>query len=71
MDKPLTIKRKEFVHNLETLINQSGLPLFAVEDTLTGILPQIHAAAQMQEEQDEKEYARSLEENQKESEEET
>lgn len=34
MEKPLTIKRQEFIDNLISLVNNSGLPAFVVTPIL-------------------------------------
>lgn len=40
--KPMSLLRKEFISNMVTLINESGLPLFVVEP----ILKDLHGTVQ-------------------------
>lgn len=55
-NKPITIVREEFISSLCKLINESGLPMFAVESILRDIAAETKAAAQKQYEIDKKSY---------------
>lgn len=54
--KPLTLLREDFIENLVSLCNDSGLPFFAIEDVLKGLVQEVHAAAMQQAEADKKSY---------------
>lgn len=54
--KPITVVREEFISSLCSLINNSGLPMFAVESILRDIAAETKAAAQKQYEIDKKAY---------------
>lgn len=54
--KPITVVREEFISSLCKLINNSGLPMFAVESILRDITAETKAAAQKQYEIDKKAY---------------
>lgn len=56
MDKPITVAREEFIEALVKLVNESGLPMFAVEDVLKNITSEVKMAAQQQYEADKKRY---------------
>ena len=58
--KPITLLREEFIENLVNLCNNSGLPFFAVEDILQGMITNVHTAAQQQLTQDQKLYEEQL-----------
>lgn len=55
-NKPITIVREEFISSLCKLINESGLPMFAIESILRDIAAETKAAAQKQYEIDKKSY---------------
>ena len=59
-NKPITILREEFIEKLVSLCNDSGLPFFAIEDVLKGLIQQTQAAAQQQLEADKKRYQEQL-----------
>lgn len=61
MDKPITVAREEFIEALVKLVNESGLPMFAVEDVLKNIAAEVKAAAQQQYEADKKRYEEEAE----------
>ena len=61
-NKPITIARDEFIQNAVDLCNSSGLPFFVIEDVLTNLLKEIHAASLQQLESDKKKYESQLEE---------
>jgi hypothetical protein len=55
-NKPITILRDEFIQNVVNLCNESGLPFFVIEDVLSGLLKETHAASIKQLEEDKKLY---------------
>ena len=55
-NKPITVVREEFISSLCSLINNSGLPMFAVESILRDVAAETKAAAQKQYEIDKKAY---------------
>ena len=61
MDKPITVAREEFIEALVKLVNESGLPMFAVEDILKNIAAEVKMAAQQQYEADKKRYEEEAE----------
>ncbi len=61
MDKPLSIKRVDFMQRLAGVINESGLPAFIIADCLTITLSQIRELAEKQLAIDAEEYNKSLE----------
>lgn len=54
--KPITVKHEEFIDNLMSLINTSGLPFFVVESVLSNILRDVSVLRQQQYEKDLKRY---------------
>ena len=48
MEKPITIKRAEFMQNMAQAINQSGLPAFVIADCMSVTLAEIKALADKQ-----------------------
>lgn len=48
MNKPLTVARKEFIDNIISVINGSGLPAFVMEDILKACLTEMSALANKQ-----------------------
>ena len=61
MDKPITVAREEFIEALVKLVNESGLPMFAVEDILKNVAAEVKMAAQQQYEADKKRYEEEAE----------
>lgn len=61
MDKPITVAREEFIEALVKLVNESGLPMFAVEDVLKNIAAETKMAAQQQYKADKKRYEEEAE----------
>ena len=59
-EKPLSVKRKEFISNLEALINASGLPLFLVETVLRDVHNQVLDESERIYELELKNYKQSL-----------
>lgn len=54
--KPLTVARYEFVQNLTSLVNNSMLPPFVIEDVLKDIQNKVSVMARQQLENDLKKY---------------
>lgn len=54
--KPITVKRQEFITQLTDLINNSGLPYFAVESVMADVLHDVSMLARQQYERDMKRY---------------
>ena len=63
MDKPLTVLREEFIDSLVKLVNESGLPMFAVESVLRELCAETKAAAARQYEMDKAKYDENIKEN--------
>ena len=61
MEKPITIKRAEFMQNMAQTINQSGLPAFVIADCMSVTLAEIKALADRQLAMDTEAYNNSLE----------
>ena len=59
-NKPLTLLREDFIGNVARLINESGLPLFVVEDVMRQLTNSVSELARQQLEQDRKAYAQSM-----------
>ncbi len=55
-NKPITIIREDFIKDLIDLCNNSGLPLFAIEDVLRSVTADVHNASVHQLEEDKKRY---------------
>lgn len=60
MEKPLSIKREEFVKGLIALINGCGLPPFAVLDVMQKMTGEIERLTAQQYEADKKAWEESL-----------
>lgn len=60
INKPLTVVREEFKTNLANLINESGLPAFAVTPILEEFAAEAKRAERYQYEQDKKQYEQEL-----------
>lgn len=65
--KPITLLRNDFVTNIVELCNNSGLPFFAVEDVLKGLIQEVHTAAQQQLSEDTKRYQELIKKQEKEN----
>ena len=63
MNKPITLVYEEFKQSLANLINNSGLPLFVVENVLQNYLIETRSVAKQQYEFDKAEYEKSLKED--------
>ena len=55
-NKPITLLREDFMNGIAVLVNQSGLPLFVVEDCLRQLLNGVSELARQQLEHDRQEY---------------
>lgn len=67
MEKPISLKLKEFKNNAVNLINTSGLPLFIVEPILKEILAAVQTKANEEYLQDKAHYENKLVEELKQS----
>lgn len=56
IQKPITVVRSEFISNMASLINNSGLPPFIIEPILKDMLYDVKVMAQKQLEQDTAHY---------------
>lgn len=54
MEKPITLKRQEFIEELVKLVNASGLPAFAVAEALSNCLAEVRQLVNLQLDQDRK-----------------
>lgn len=62
MDKPISLKLKDFKNDAVNLINTSGLPLFVVEPILKEVLVAVQAKVEQEYQQDKLKYEQSLNE---------
>lgn len=62
MDKPISLKIKDFKNDVVNLINTSGLPLFIVEPILKEVLVAVQNKAEQEYQQDILKYEQSLKE---------
>lgn len=62
MEKPLSLKRKEFINNLVQLINNAEIPMFVIETILQSTLAEVHNASIKQAQQEEQAYNKACEE---------
>lgn len=60
INKPITIARNEFIGNLLTLINESGLPAFVIEPILKDVYFEAQEAVKRQLEYDMTAYEKEL-----------
>ena len=56
MEKPISLKIKDFKNNAVNLVNTSGLPLFVVEPILKDILDEVQMVSNQQYLQDKANY---------------
>ena len=63
MEKPITVRRTEFMQNMAKAINESKLPAFVVADCLTITLAEINTLASRQLQEDMEEWQRANEES--------
>lgn len=62
MEKPISLKIKEFKNDAVNLINTSGLPLFIVEPILREVLVAVQNKAEQEYQQDKIRYEQSINE---------
>lgn len=60
--KPITIAREDFKNDILVLCNNSGLPLFCIEDILKDLIQQVHIASVEQYTKDKEEYEQAIKE---------
>ena len=60
MEKPISLKIKDFKNNAVNLVNTSGLPLFVVEPILKDILDEVQMVSNQQYLQDKANYEQAL-----------
>lgn len=65
MQKPITVARAEFISDMASLINNSGLPPFIIEPVLKDMLHDVRIMAQKQLEQDTARYHEMLAETER------
>ena len=68
MEKPLSVKREEFLQAVIKVVNESELPAFVVLEILKGVTAEVANVAQQQFEAERKAYYESLAEKNKEAE---
>lgn len=61
MNKPASVAIKEFSENLESIVNNSGLPPIVLEMVMRGYYLQIKELADRQTRADEESYKKSIE----------
>ena len=62
MQKPITVARQEFINNVQSVINESGLPAFLISDVLKVFLEQLNALEEAQYQRDYEAWTKSQEE---------
>ena len=62
MEKPISLKLKDFKNDAVNLINTSGLPLFVVEPILKEVLAAVQSKVEQEYQQDKMRYEQSLNE---------
>lgn len=62
MEKPISLKLKDFENNAVNLVNTSGLPLFVIEPILKKVLVAVQNKAEQEYQQDKMRYEQSLKE---------
>ena len=67
MEKPISLKLKDFKNDAVNLVNTSGLPLFVVEPILKEVLVAVQNKAEQEYQQDKLRYEQSLNEKEGES----
>lgn len=60
MEKPISLKMKDFKTDLVDLINHSGLPLFIIEPILKDILDVVQTKVEQDYQNDKAQYEKSL-----------
>lgn len=67
MEKPISLKIKEFKNEAVNLVNTSGLPLFIIEPILKEVLVAVQNKSEQEYQQDKLRYEQSLKEKEGES----
>lgn len=67
MEKPISLKIKEFKNEAVNLVNTSGLPLFVIEPILKEVLVAVQNKSEQEYQQDKLRYEQSLKEKEGES----
>lgn len=67
MEKPISLKLKDFKNDAVNLVNTSGLPLFVVEPILKEVLVAVQTKIEQEYQQDKIRYEQSLNEKEGES----
>ena len=62
MEKPISLKLKDFKNDAVNLINTSGLPLFVIEPILKEVLAAVQSKVEQEYQQDKMKYEQSLKE---------
>ena len=62
MDKPISLKMREFKNNAVNLVNTSGLPLFIIEPILKEVMCAVESKAEQEYQIEKATYERSLKE---------
>lgn len=62
MEKPISLKLKDFKNDAVNLVNTSGLPLFVIEPILREVLVAVQNKAEQEYQQDKMRYEQSLNE---------
>lgn len=60
MEKPISLKLKDFKNDAVNLINTSGLPLFIIEPILREVLVAVQTKAEQEYQLDKRNYENSL-----------
>ena len=60
IEKPMIIKKQEFMENVVNLVNQSGLPHFVMEPILQNILNAVHMGIEQEYQNAKSEYEAAL-----------
>lgn len=60
MEKPISLKIKEFKNDAVNLVNTSGLPLFIIEPILKEVLVAVQTRSEQEYQQDKLRYEQSL-----------
>lgn len=61
MEKPITLKREDFVNDLVKLVNESGLPAFVMLDIFREVILQVQNLARQEYEADKKAFEEASE----------
>ena len=67
MEKPISLKLKDFKNDAVNLVNTSGLPLFVIEPILKEVLVAVQTKIEQEYQQDKMRYEQSLNEKEGES----